>query len=234
MDEKPDQIIDHIESQRSQLGRNLDELENRVRSTADWRTHFDRNPMLLMGVALGGGILLGSIVGGRSSSSSGHRWSSSRHRAGSSSTSYPSASYATGTSSPSAFAHQRQKASETIDQVKAALIAFGITKAKDFLQEAIPGFGGHLAEAERRTGYETGRSTSSSGADYGASAGGYAAGGFGTPGSGSVGSGGAAMPGSGPYSGQSRGGSPHSSVSETGSYKSGEPAGVGTPNANPS
>ena len=28
MDEKPDQIMNHIESQRNQLGRNLNELEN--------------------------------------------------------------------------------------------------------------------------------------------------------------------------------------------------------------
>ena len=28
MDEKPDQIMSHIESQRNELGRNLNELEN--------------------------------------------------------------------------------------------------------------------------------------------------------------------------------------------------------------
>ena len=59
MDEKPDQIMNHIESQREQLGRNLNELETRVKRTTDWRAQFDRNPMLTMGVALGGGLLLG-------------------------------------------------------------------------------------------------------------------------------------------------------------------------------
>jgi len=70
MDEKPDQIIDHIEAKRDELGRNLSELESRVRETTDWRTHYERNPMLVLGAALGGGILLGTIVGGGSRSSS--------------------------------------------------------------------------------------------------------------------------------------------------------------------
>ena len=69
MDEKPDQILNHIESQRNELGRNLGELETRVRRTTDWRTHFDRNPMLMLGAALGGGLLVGTLVGkGRSGS----------------------------------------------------------------------------------------------------------------------------------------------------------------------
>ena len=78
MDEKPDQIMSHIESQRDQLGRNLNELENRVKGATDWRVQFDKNPMLMMGVAVGGGLLLGSIVGGgKKSSSSRSSWSSS-------------------------------------------------------------------------------------------------------------------------------------------------------------
>src|SRR5689334_16637181 len=78
MDEKPDQIIGHIEAQRDQLGRNLNELEDRVRQTTDWRTHYERNPMLVLGAALGGGLLLGAVVGGRTGSSS----SSSSSRSG--------------------------------------------------------------------------------------------------------------------------------------------------------
>src|SRR5262245_4396317 len=62
MDEKPDQIIDHIEQQRDRLGRNLNELESRVRRSTDWRTYYDRNPMLILGAALGGGLLLGATL----------------------------------------------------------------------------------------------------------------------------------------------------------------------------
>ena len=37
-----------------------------MRRTTDWRAQFDRNPMLMMGVALGGGLLLGTMYGGSS------------------------------------------------------------------------------------------------------------------------------------------------------------------------
>ena len=77
MDEKPDEIMNHIESQRDQLGRNLNELETRVKRTTDWRAQVDRNPMMAVGVALGGGLLLGSIVGRWCIRSGRSSWSSS-------------------------------------------------------------------------------------------------------------------------------------------------------------
>src|SRR3954447_6450489 len=86
MDEKPDQIIGHIEAQRSELGRNLNELESRVRRSTDWRTYYERNPMLILGAAMGGGILLGTIVGGsdRGSSRSYYRNKGTGRKSGSS------------------------------------------------------------------------------------------------------------------------------------------------------
>jgi hypothetical protein len=156
MDEKPDEIMNHIESQRDQLGRNLNELETRVKRTTDWRAQVDRNPMLAMGVALGGGLLLGSIVGG-SHRSNRSTWSSSA--AGKS---YSSANLASSTSAASTFAsgslakastyrEQRRRASDTLDNMKAALIAFGTAKVKEFMSEALPGFHEHLDEVERHS-----------------------------------------------------------------------------------
>jgi len=45
MAERPDQIERHIESARTELGSNLQELEYKVKQATDWRTHFERNPM---------------------------------------------------------------------------------------------------------------------------------------------------------------------------------------------
>jgi len=193
MDEKPDQIMSHIDSQRSELGRNLSELETRVKGATDWRVQFDRNPMLMMGVALGGGLLLGTMVGGKKSSRSSSYSSSSRNY-GSSSARYAgagaaayglSSSGSTGTSSSStaesspAVREQRKKATDTLEHMKAALIGFAISKVKEFMTEALPGFDHHLTEAERRnSGHHQGQGSSThSGGSYGhEQSGGYSSG----------------------------------------------------------
>jgi hypothetical protein len=141
MDEKADEILEHIETQRNQLGADLNELETRVRETADWRTHFDRNPMLMLGAALGGGVLLGAIVGSAARSRSSDSYSTSEHLI-SSSVGIPARSTAT--------SFQRSRASETLDHIKAALIAFGTAKAKEFMNQAFPGFDSFLRDAESR------------------------------------------------------------------------------------
>jgi len=163
--------MNHIESQRNELGRNLNELETRVRRTTDWRAQFDRNPMLMMGVALGGGLLLGTITAS-SRKSSRSSWSSSAKSYGTSNVS-PSSGYTSpssyGSSSPGyglagagagyaagkassspALREQRRKATDTLEQMKAALIGFATAKVKEFMTEALPGFNQHLDEAERR------------------------------------------------------------------------------------
>jgi len=65
----------------------------------------------------------------------------------------------------------RQHASETIDKIKAALIAFGTVKAKDFLASAIPGLEQHLEGLVGSTG-RYGQSQPSGGAGTSGSYGG--------------------------------------------------------------
>ena len=157
MDEKPDEIMNHIESQRDELGRNLNELESRVKRSTDWRAQFDRNPMLMMGVALGGGLLLGSIVGRSRDRSSKTSWSSSPRSYNATSSGLGAASgYATPPSTSSSptmrtpMGEHRRKSSDTLEHMKAALIAFATAKAKEFMSEALPGFNQHLEEAQQR------------------------------------------------------------------------------------
>lgn len=183
MDERPDQIISNIEAHRDELGRNLNELETRVRRTTDWRTYYERNPMLMVGAALGGGVLLGSAIGRRGHrssdlSASGSSWSIPYAQPGSSSSASSSSSpsrslglssagvaaASSGYSAPESgsssklssagsslkSAMQRSEVSETMEHIKAALIGFGISKAKEFLTQAVPGIDHHLSEAERK------------------------------------------------------------------------------------
>jgi hypothetical protein len=121
MGETTDQIESYIESRRGDLGSNLQELEQKVKSATDWRQQFQKNPMTMVAVAFGGGVLLASMVGG------GRRH---RYRGVPSETHTPHA----GTDQ---MAH---KALETWDNIKGALIGVAATRFKDFVGEVVPGF----------------------------------------------------------------------------------------------
>ena len=124
MGEKSEQIERTIESERGQLGSNLNELQARVEEATDWRVQFQKRPMLLMGVALGGGFVLASLTGRRP-----------RRRR-----------YYAEERSPESYQHrrgtelQKSKALETFDTIKGAMIGVAANTFKDWLSEAIPGF----------------------------------------------------------------------------------------------
>ena len=179
MDERSDQIVDHIHDQRNQLGRNLDELENRVSSSMDWRMQFDRHPAAMMGAALGGGLLLGALLRGASSPS---RYRSSSAQAYSSSAlSYPGASSMKRISPGTGM--QRQRASETFENIKGALIGYGIAQLKSFLLGALPGFERHFNETEQHNSpmRHSGQQWQEGSAPYGTSPGYSSSGSYGSP-----------------------------------------------------
>ena len=57
-----EQIEQHIDATRTQLGANLNELETQLRNVVDWRVQFDSRPWTLLGLAFGAGLLLSSMV----------------------------------------------------------------------------------------------------------------------------------------------------------------------------
>jgi len=61
MDPQSEQIIRDIQDKRDRLSENLNELEHKVRSATDWRTYYNRNPWMMVGIALGGGLILSSF-----------------------------------------------------------------------------------------------------------------------------------------------------------------------------
>jgi len=50
-----------IRAERTELGRNLRELETKARDMTDWRTHHRNNPGLFMGLAFSGGVIVGLL-----------------------------------------------------------------------------------------------------------------------------------------------------------------------------
>lgn len=52
-----------IEAEQNALGENLNELEVRVRSAADWREQVQRRPWVMVGLAFGGGVAVSALLG---------------------------------------------------------------------------------------------------------------------------------------------------------------------------
>ena len=68
MGETTDQIERHISEQRHELGDNIHELQQKVKTAFDWRAQVQEHPGTMLAVAAGGGLLLSLLFGGRSSS----------------------------------------------------------------------------------------------------------------------------------------------------------------------
>ncbi|HEX3371501.1 MAG TPA: hypothetical protein VHS08_03225 [Candidatus Acidoferrales bacterium] len=131
MGEKTDEIEQHIGEQRRELGRNLNELQQKVKDSVNWRSQFEQHPAAMLGIAVGSGLLLSAIVG------SGRR------------TKYasPLTDRATWDSDPSASisptpapSRTNGKASEHWNAVKAALIGVAASKLGDVIEAVVPGF----------------------------------------------------------------------------------------------
>jgi hypothetical protein len=129
--EKPDQIERHIASTRSELGNHLQELEDKVKQAADWKTYYERSPMTMLGVAFGGGALLAGLLGGG--------------RRGAAPPSYQSQRDANAFKAP-----HNSAVYDTWLNVRAALIALSGAKLCGVLNQALPGFSEHYEKVARR------------------------------------------------------------------------------------
>ena len=150
MGEKPgemrsDQIKRTIDWERNDLGRNIQQLEHKVKTTMDWRAQFQKNPMTMIGVAFGGGVLLSTVLGGHHPSRPGRqRWE--RGTTGESDyrdTSRHERDPSQGTT------YQKQKALDMWDNIKGAVIGIAATRFRTFLDQAIPGFAEQYKKTEQ-------------------------------------------------------------------------------------
>jgi hypothetical protein len=137
MGQTTDQIENQIENKREDLKSNLQELETRVKTATDWRNYFAEHTGTMIAAAFGGGVLLATMVGGRSNRAS-------LSQAGASSE--PARSWARGT---------KHEVLENLDSIKSALVGVAATRFKGILAEVVPGFTEHLAKAEADHGRES-------------------------------------------------------------------------------
>jgi hypothetical protein len=132
MGETPDQIERHIYEKRSELGENIHELQEKVKTAVDWRAQFEQRPLVMMGLAFGGGLALSMLFSGRKSSRSsssrrsGNRWrgESRRHDYGSEAKSQ----------------EWQNQADSTWENIRGALLAVAGSKLGTLIEEVLPGF----------------------------------------------------------------------------------------------
>jgi hypothetical protein len=148
MGNQSDEIERHIEAQRSELGENLGELKDKVKSAVDWRAQFEERPLAMMGLAFGGGVLLSALLPSLPRSNGKSNGSLMRH---SSEGDYPSMESRTELLKPKSEAWK--KASQTLDGVKGALFAVAATKVTNYLEELVPGFTEQFRKWEGQKSY---------------------------------------------------------------------------------
>jgi len=125
MGQTTNQIETYIEDKRADLSSNLQELEGKVKSMTDWKHHFGNSPMTMMGLAFGGGILLATMMGSKS------RRNIRRGYADGMVVSQPASA---------STAKLQDAALETWDHIKGALVGVAASRAKEFINEFVPGF----------------------------------------------------------------------------------------------
>jgi ElaB/YqjD/DUF883 family membrane-anchored ribosome-binding protein len=59
MGETPVEIEAHIAEKRAELGRDLEQIEQRVRQAVDWREQARQHPNAVLAIGFGVGLLLG-------------------------------------------------------------------------------------------------------------------------------------------------------------------------------
>ncbi len=145
MGQTASQIENHIEGTREHLSSNLRELENKVKSVTDWRHQFHSRPLIFLGLALGGGVLAATALGGRSSGPRHHHH-------------YAPPAPPQGTEQqhshlhvPEMLAPTLDKASKVWDTFAGALVGIAATRVKDYVEQVLPGFAEqyHRAESNR-------------------------------------------------------------------------------------
>ena len=123
MGETTDQIETHIETKQDDLRANLEELEDKVKSVTDWRHQFRNNPVLMLGLAFGGGMLLAGVVR-RPRRRAEHRLSAA----------------AVPGREPRRADARRIQLRQVWDEIQGALIAAATSRITDTLTGAVAGF----------------------------------------------------------------------------------------------
>lgn len=155
MGEDTNQIEREIRETRSDLGRNLRELEDRARDLTDWRTHYRKHTGTFVGVAFGVGAGIGLLaVGGRGRRGQHRGEKDDYSRLGYDNSHdpmrpvHPSKVWAGATQTGARAARQF---GDTWDQIAEGLLRLASDRAIAFVADLVPGLRDHLERPPART-----------------------------------------------------------------------------------
>jgi hypothetical protein len=120
------QIESHIRQERADLASNLGQIEQKAKAALDWRAQFQKNPLTMMGVALGAGVLLSAAT----ARPSRRRYSPPEERR-------ETGDY---------------RAAQPWANIKGAIVGVAANRFLQFLTAAIPGFREEYRRTETRSG----------------------------------------------------------------------------------
>jgi hypothetical protein len=129
--ENTSQIEHEIVAERVELGRNLDELEQRAKDLANWRVHYRNHSAAFLGAAVSVGVLFGVLSAGATSPRP-------RRVAGLTGEAIPPAPRPV--SLPRARNPKVAELVGTWQRISEALLGVAISKVIDVVSDAIPGF----------------------------------------------------------------------------------------------
>jgi hypothetical protein len=129
MDRATDRLEQHLQDERRALRSNLEELEDRVRSAVDWRRQFRSNMAAFLGLALGGGLLIGLMTARRTAVPAALK--------------YPTTP--AGGAAPRYSDARRRELSPAWQGIERALIGVAAAILKNTLANMLPGFRAPLA-----------------------------------------------------------------------------------------
>jgi hypothetical protein len=139
VDEETSTIKQHIDNEREELGRNLDEIEHRVKKATDLKTHFDRNTAWILGAAVAGGFLLSRVFHQPSAPGHGPRWDTNANERN------------TTAAIPRSPSHV-SRLSETLDSIFDGLVGVVSNRLHSFVADVVPGFGEEYDAIEQQRG----------------------------------------------------------------------------------
>jgi hypothetical protein len=144
------QIEREIRETRSDLGRNLRELEGRARELADWRSHYRKHPGAFIGTAFGLGAAIGLLALGRrrASTNNGRGLFDNSHDP--MRPIHPSRS-AVWSGAAQTGARAAQQFGDTWNQIAEGLLRLASDKAVAFVAELVPGLRDHLDRPPTRS-----------------------------------------------------------------------------------